>query len=258
MKKAMGLVVMLAMVASASATVRVFVTSSASGFGLQDDANAFTPTISTVYTNGVNLNAYDYGGFYGGSVGPLRPGTYPAAGEPSGTPGSPIGVDAGAGDFAYVWLQFQNEPKGAKINGLVVAITNTGTTIPAAGLSYTWYLCNNLMDTFGNKRWDGTATPPGYPEWHNNPQTFIAITALGLVNSSLNVPNNLYDGVTTHIALLGAISGPASDQVFDINITNISYATPPNPSVAGGSFQFTPEPASLLLMGLAGLLLRRR
>jgi hypothetical protein len=256
MKKAMCLVVMLAMVATASATVRVIVTSSASGYGLENNANAFTPTVSTVFTNGVSLNGYDYEDYYG-NPGPLRPGTFPTLDEPAGTPGSPIGVDASVGDFAYVWLQFQNEPKGAKINGLVVSIFDTGTTTPAAGLSYAWYLCNNLQNQFVFKRWDGTATPPSYPEFINNPQTFIAITALGLVNGANSNDANLYDG-TTRYALLGAIAGPASDQVYDIAITNISYASPPNPEVSGGSFQFTPEPASLLLMGLAGLLLRRR
>lgn len=256
MKRALCLVVMLAMVASASATVRVFVTSSADGYGLENNANAFTPTVSTVYSNGVNENTYDYYDA-GGGAGPLRPGTYPPSGSPSGDVGNPVLVDASAGAFAYVWLQFQSEPAGAKINGLTVRIQEDGTTTPASGLTYNWYLCNNV-NTTGNKRWDGTATPPTYPEWHNNPQTMVAITAYGIKNLVPAMAEQLWSGGTARIAMLGAIAGDASDTKYDIVITNISYASPPNPEVAGGVFQFTPEPASLLLMGLAGLLLRRR
>jgi hypothetical protein len=46
--------------------------------------------------------------------------------------------------------------------------------------------------------------------------------------------------------------------LYNIDIIDISYATPPNPVVAGGVFHYTPEPASLLLMALAGLIMRRR
>lgn len=256
MKKALCLVVMLAMVASASATVRVFVTSSAGGLGLENPANAFIPTISTVYSNGLNENAYDYSDYYG-VPGPIRPGVFPAADAPSGTADTPVQVNVGAGEFAYVWLQFQSEPKGAKINGLLVQVTEVGSADPAAGLTFNWYLCNNMGMPTPNKRWDGTATPPGYPEWHNNPQTFVAVTAYGLQNTALDAPWNLWNG-TSRYALLGAINGPADGKKYELTVVNISYATPPNPTTAGGVFQFVPEPASLLLMGLAGLLLRRR
>jgi len=257
MKRALCLVAMLAMVASASATVRVFVTSSADGYGLENIANAFVPTISTVYSNGVNVNGYDYED-YDTNPGPIRPGTYPPAGAPSGDVTNPVLVDASAGAFAYVWLQYQSEANLSSINGLTVRIQADGTTTPASGLTYNWYLCNNKNNNIGAKRWDGTATPPLYPEWHNNPQTFVAIQAYGLQNKSADLAWNLWKGGTYRMALLGAIAGDASDTKYDIVITNISYASPPNPTTAGGVFQFTPEPASLLLMGLAGLLLRRR
>jgi len=259
MKRVLCLVVMLAMVASAGATVRVFVTSSADGYGLQNIANAFTPTISTVYSNGLDVNGMDYEDYSSPpNPGPIRPGTYPPDAAPSGTVGTPVTIDASAGAFAYVWLQYQSEPNGAKINGLTVRIQANGTTTPASGLTYNWYLCNNMNNQFFAKRWDGTATPPLYPEWTNNPQTGVAIIAYGLQNKVAALPWNLWEGGTGRIALLGAVSGPAGDTKYDIVITNISYGTPPNPTTAGGVFQFTPEPASLLLMGLAGLLLRRR
>jgi hypothetical protein len=264
MKKVLCLAVMLAMVATASATVRVFITSSASGFGLENNANAFTPTVSTVLADGTSTNGIDYADYYG-VAGPLRPGTYPPVGAPSGDVTTPVAVDPGA--FAYVWLQFQNEPKAAKINGLLLNIHEVGqppadpnnpSTLPP-GLTYAWYLSNNLQSSPGIavKRWDGTATPPGYPEWHNNPQTGVAITSYGIQNFGTSKPDQLFDG-TTRIALLGAITAPFDGKKYQIDVALCNYSVPPNPSVAGGVFQFTPEPASLLLMSLAGLLLRRR
>lgn len=247
MKKALTLLAVLAVVSCASATVRVFVTTSSGPYGMENDANHMIPTVSTVYANGVSINGYDYQDYYG-NPGPLRPGAFPPANAPSGDLANPVQILDG--DFAYIWLQFQNEPKGAKINGLQISITG-------GPVSTTYYLCNNLQNNIAAKRWDGTATPPGYPEWHNNPQTMVAITAAGLTNTATTAPWNLYDG-TTRIALLGAVEAPWDGAVLHIDITNISYAAPPNPAVAGGVFSFVPEPTSLLLMGLAGLLIRRR
>ena len=47
MKKALCLVAMLALVATASADVRVFATPASAGYGLDNAANAFQPTFST-------------------------------------------------------------------------------------------------------------------------------------------------------------------------------------------------------------------
>lgn len=263
MKKLVTILAMLALVGTASATVRVFVTPYPDQpYGLENHANAFIPTISTVYANGDFENGYDYADYYF-NPGPIRPGTFPPVDAPSGTCEDPVEIPEGG--FAYIWLQFQSEPKGAKINGLMVEISFCGTGVvpesvenPGPGQIYTnYYLCNNLGMVTPNKRWDGTATPPLYPEWHNNPQTMVAITAYGLQNVASAALWNLYDP-TNRIYLLGAVAAPYDGAKYEINITNISYATPPNPTVAGGAFQFLPEPTSLLLMGLAGLLIRRR
>lgn len=255
MRKIVTVLALLALVATASATVRVFVTKSCDGYGLEDNANAFTPTVSTVYANGVNENTFDYED-YDGVPGPLRPGAYPPIDSPAGTCDAPVDITP-PGQFAYIWLQFQSEPAGAKINGLAITIRECGSTDPSTKVSTTYYLCNNVNLT-GNKRWDGAATPPGYPEFHNNPQTMVAITAYGIKNLNPVLAEQLWSGGTKRMALLGSIQAPFDNTTYEILITNISYASPPNPSVAGGAFRFTPEPASLLLMGLAGLLIRRR
>jgi hypothetical protein len=251
MKKVLTLLTVLALVGTASATVRVFVTTSsdAGNYGLENDANHMVPTVSTVIAAGDSTNGIDYADYYG-VPGPLRPAAYPPANAPSGDLVTPVPI--ADGDFAYIWLQFQNEPKGSKINGLTVEITG-------GPVSTTYYLCNNLQSypAIAVKRWDGTATPPGYPEWHNNPQTMVGVTAYGIQNFGTSKPDQLWDG-TGRIALLGAVEAAADGTVFNVAITNINYSAGVTPTVAGGVFQFLPEPTSLLLMSLAGLLIRRR
>jgi hypothetical protein len=210
MKYAMVVLALLAATTGAQATVRVFVTSSSSGYGLEDNANAFTPTVSTVTTDGRNLNTYDYYADYYGSPGPIRVGTFPPADAPSGTTGNPILIPPN--EFAYIWLQFQNEPAGAYINMLQISVT-------AGPVSTTYYLCNN-SNTLGTKRWDGTATPPDYPEWHNNPQTMVAVTAYGIQNLSANAPGLLYRGGASRITLLGALAAPYDGTTHEIVINH--------------------------------------
>jgi hypothetical protein len=250
---------------TASATVRVFVTPSSSGYGLEDHVNAFVPTASAVDADNNVWNGFDYENYYTGVPGPLRPGAYPPADSPSGTCDDPILIPEG--DFAYIWLQFQGEPKLQKIRGLLVEISFCGTGVvppsvanPGPGQVYsTYYLCNNMSHPLiGTQRWNGTATPPDYPEWHNNPQTMLSVTAYGMVNHAVDVAWNLWKGGTWCMALLGAVTAPADGATYAINITNIGYATGDPPTLAGGVFQFLPEPAGWLLMGLGGLLLRRR
>ncbi len=255
MRKTLVVLAWLVTAAGAGATVRVFVTGSSSGYGLEDNANAFLPTVSTVYANGVTENGYDYwADWYGEIPGPIRPGAFPPADSPTGTPDSPVLI--AAGDFAYIWLQFQNEPKGAKINGLQVTVREYGSTLPAS-VSTTYYLCNNESNIILSKRWEGTATPPGYLEWHNNPQTTVAITAQGLVNTGTSSAWNLWDG-TSRIALLGALAAAEPSTLYELAVTNISYNSGQPPADEHGYFMFVPEPASALLLASAGLLLRRR
>jgi hypothetical protein len=258
MRKALALLGVLAVVGVASATVRLFVTSSSDPYGLENNANHATPTVSSVDAGGSNFNTYDY---YSPDFGPgpLRPGAYPPSASPSGTDASPVQIPAGS--WGYIWLQFQNEPAGAHIPELVVLITDPSSPDGLAHNVYTtYYLCNNVGTT-GNKRWNGTATPPGYPEWHNNQETMVAVTAYGIKNLVPALPEQLWSGSALgRIALLGAVDAPADGSIYHIDITLLGYTdtTMPTPSVAGGVFQFAPEPTSLILLGLTGLLIRRR
>jgi hypothetical protein len=262
MKKALTLLGILAVVGVANATVRVFMTSSADPYGLESNANHGIPTVSTVTPEGSDSNTWDYYTPSGGA-GPLRVGTYPPTNYVQPNP-----LMIPEGGFAYIWLQFQNEP-AATINGLAIEIRDPSTGLPANYMAPTYYVANNKL-TIGSKRWDGTCTPPDYPEWKgNNPQTFVSVTAWGIQNLFAANPSQLWGGnAHGRIALLGALDPamfeggfPAYGVGFELRITNLNYSDTaiPLPDYSGVSnLFFVPEPTSLLLIGLAGLLIRRR
>jgi hypothetical protein len=158
------LIVVFGLVLSASADVRVFVTTSNDPYGLDIEANAFRPTWG---------NGRDF------SDGHFTMTNYPPIDAPSGTPANPVVIDGAAGDFAYIWLQFRDEQPMYKVNGLVVEIADYGTGTPAQDV-YTNYYMQDDSQGLGYRRWDGTATPPNYPEWHHNPQTLVGVTGDGL------------------------------------------------------------------------------
>jgi hypothetical protein len=241
--------------------VRVFVTPASQGYVLTVPANAPRPTFSSVDLDDNISNAYDY--YY--SQHPELPGgaaghyysvaAHPPIDAPSGTPDDPIEI--AAGDFAYIWFQFENESKGAKLNGLEVLINGPD------GFTPTYYLQNDLGNPDNSaRRWNGTATAPDYPEWHHNLQLMVAITASGIVNGNDN-SQMMFDaqGGTnprTGVALLGAVQLNSYGTYF-IRITNWGYASGHPTSVADPSyFAYVPEPAAWTLAGLIVLALRRR
>ena len=139
----------------------------------------------------------------------------------------------------------------------------TDVANPSAHLTPTYYLQNDLSGDALNKRWDGTATAPDYPEWHNNPQTMVAVHSAGISNGS-TVPSNMFlhqagsgSNPFTGVALLGAVNGQAG-HTYRISLVDPLYITGVVPDTVDGVFQCTPEPSSVLLFGLAGLLRRRR
>jgi len=235
MKRATVCFLMLAGVVCAGATVRVFITSSAEPYGLDDRTLSCTPTWIDEEDpphEGQDCDHYQVTGF-------------PPFDYPSGTCGNGTGLIC-PGDCndpftgGYIWLQFQNEPDGARINGLVILVRECASDVPATCVYPTYYVLNDRFNS-GYKRWDGTATPPEYAEWHRNPWPGVAVTADGISNLDYDEPCNLYHG-ETHTALLGAIvcsaAGTPHARDFRVEITNVNYEDPsqPVPYVEGGAF----------------------
>jgi hypothetical protein len=240
-----------------AADVRVFVTPRSAGYGLSAGtaASMFRPTFSDTgpaldYTNGGPDGRATYSGF--------RLGDAPPAAYSSGTPAAPtLSAD---GEY-YVWVQFRDIPAASacRVQGLTVAITGG----PLLDVAY--YLMNDTDRAGGDKRWDGAVTP-GAPELRNNPQSLVAVNAMGIskLNADVNPNYNLMKwqagagtAARTSVALLGAVKVPAA-AVYQIQIINIAFAGYAAPVGDASYFAWVPEPASLLLAALAAVLLRRR
>jgi len=271
MKKLTCVLVMLAMAATASATLRLFVTPASAGYGLDGypggtgtgfygyEINPFRPTFSTQDLAGNVTWGYDfYYGYY-------KVTSFPPSNYPSGSCANPTLINPG--DFGYLWFQFVGETKNAKVNALKILVVDCATGQPAgADVFPTYYQQNDIGNpTAPNMRWNGAATPPDYSQWHLNPQGLVAITAAGFTNSTADIPWNMYKGANdaygaTRIALLGSLTGAFNGKTYEVKIIDYSYwtGTPTTVVLASGFFKLVPEPAALALMGLAGLLLRRR
>jgi len=285
MKKVLIVCALLALATVASANVRIFLTlaGQSDNIGLDNFGSALIPTVSSVDPNNVMTNRFDYANadFTAGlhtinqtaqaDLGPTGNGLYPS--------NSQAGITTiAAGQTAYIWLQFNRDGAGTyaacggdKLNGL--KLQGSGS----ASFTAAWYMQNDGVIA-NNKRWDGTATPPNYPEWitHNGQtETMVGVNAAGLVNNATDAGWNLYVGKnggsanpTTQgrIALLGAIKFDANQSgtfniVFPESEYNLNYSFANNATdtfALPTGIVVTPEPASLALLGLAGLLIRRR
>jgi hypothetical protein len=276
MRRYLLIAVALGVCAWAVADVRVFVTSSAAGYGLdllgpQGDGTGidpehedwpidpFRPTYSSVDYYGDDY-AYDYYYAY------YRVGAYPPIDATSGTVDDPILIDVSAGQWAYIWFQYRNEPRYMGIRAIFEA-REAGTETPAQGLQFTYYLQNNKGEYADPqfKRWDNTATPPEYPEWRSNPQTLDNITAYGLPNWPYDEPWNMFhrQGGTglnpTGVGLLAAITGQPGDTVYEYRMTNWDYPDGSVPAQGEHAFfKFVPEPAGLAMLVVCAALCRRR
>jgi hypothetical protein len=266
MRKLLCLVAVLGFVSAATAADgRIFITAATEPYGLTHSENACIPTFSAVDINNVDTNAYDY--YYG--TGPFVVGAYPPAGHPGYTCQNPLRIDCTvptAPKYAYIWLQFDSSvPKGTKINGLEITSYYCDTNQPTPDGCGVYYLCND-MGAGGSKRWNGTATPPNYPELTcRQPQVLVAVTAFGIQKLNLAKPSQMWSGMAEgSIALLGAICCEKCNNCDAVprylKVTNVSYE---NWTGGSGIFDYQtgyvciPEPAGLLLLGLAGLLRRR-
>jgi hypothetical protein len=254
MKKALVLIAILATVTAANATVRIFFTNASEGYGLTDASLAQTVS---VFDDSIYPGVYDD---YEYAVSAFPPAGYNtlATAEP--------------GELVYVWLRFESDTNGAKINGL-----HLGTD---AGAGLTFY----KMQGYKAKRWQNEDNN----ELAMNPSVMKAVTTDGIVNSKGATDDPLYDN-TTRTTLLGAMVHEGGFANLVLADLGLSYDGLPRPSLTfgfpvdmnGNPLQeeintfpdpepspdatwtttypnLAPEPASLLLLGLAGLVLRRR
>jgi hypothetical protein len=192
------------------------------------------------------------------------------------------------GDTLYIWFQFVLEPVAQKIQGVQV-----GWTAPSGMITDLSYpVVDNVAGVTGGstatlgKRWDGAYTGPTDPEFKQNPQVLAAVQTWGLVNLDLpkrwtgtgwttagtGAGENLQgefqyvepdEVLGSTIQLLGAIKVLPGHYDLTPYIGELGIAKYPGgvlyPSNEIQIFgaHITPEPASMLLIGL-GLLLRRR
>lgn len=163
--------------ADAQGVVRLFFTSSAQPYGLTDPSLAFLPT----------RGSHDDSAFY-------QVGAFPPLEAWGQTPT----INWHAGEFAYVWVRFHQEPTNKKVRG--VHLDHDGNPLEVA-----YYVVDDLEGSSGGKRWDGAYTPPEAPEFKCDPQILAAVTTHGIVNRATDVDAwNLYDH-ETRTALLGAV-----------------------------------------------------
>jgi hypothetical protein len=271
MKKALVILGMAALVASANAGIRFFFTSSADAYGLTNPANALKPSTAITSnddvpdtTDNVDFTSGDY-----------AVGTFPAYTT------APVTVDRTAGEFVYLWMQFYNDASaggaldaGSKFVTAEFKITNhLGQTV---GVNPVYYRGDDSGGDFANKCWDGASTElDNYSTFRQNPQTLAAVDSPGIVNSNSGGQGQspmwkggtTVNGTTNRIQLLGAIEGLANDTytffhtyAADTSSTVVLKRAGTNTPIefAPVSFEVTPEPASMVLMALAGLLIRRR
>jgi len=239
------------MLASAAvASIDFFFTSSADPYGLATPSLAFKHSFNDGYDLNHGYELAKVGGAYAvppyGSLGDIT-----------------IDLNDPNAPFVYIWARFNNEPAPSQVgalNGILIRINGayTGGGIENGKIAF-YQLDNRGISPPANKKWDGD------PDiFYNNPTGLIAITASGQRNVTADQPYNLYIGGSHRVFLLGAARAIAPGQMtIEVTATNYS-GTPtnpqPDPPVPAylNKVIVIPEPASLMLLALAGLVLRRR
>ncbi|MCK4340852.1 MAG: hypothetical protein KAY37_03920 [Phycisphaerae bacterium] len=265
MKKALVIVALLAVVGMASAEYRVWFTAASAEMGLTnmdliDNPSTAITSDDTVPDYSNNTDVYS--------------GDYVLAGAPCYMTGEYNLQDCDnpeVGDeWFYIWGQFYGEDTGALLFSISWCLVDCATMQEATNLDAVWYKVDNMASPMGVKRWDGASTEAdNYSTFRNTCQNLTAVTAYGIKNQGGHTGDwNLYtggaqDGDCGRVSLIGAVRitdgnpGPYTlDIPLDANgdplfvISNV-----PTMPIIGA---FTPEPCSLLLLGLGGLLIRRR
>ena len=219
MKKALVLFAVLGLVASASASLEFFFTDGT--YGLTDDS------LTYVATTGVDTG-------------------YAAAAFPD----SPM-TELQIGD-AFVWVEFVDEPAGVKLQGL-----DLGYSGPVG--QWASYKGDLAIDTFD--RWQGDAGPLSSATGGTLPILHAAVTSWGIQNQDLGPTDFMTytNGEGNVVALLGAVEFTAAGEAgMFLGDLGVSYSGAGDPEVILHGATIIPEPASLLLIGLAGLMIRRR
>jgi hypothetical protein len=239
MKKALCILSILAVATVASADVQIFFTNGASPFAGSGPTSVFAPTAG----NSLDYSADGYVPNY--------------AIFPAGT-GNPI---VQLGETAYVWVKFTTTnglpTVGAKMQGLDLQLQKGGVNYTlGAGDDIAYYVQDDSFGT-GNKRWDGDFGP-GNINFKQAHQVLVGVTATGIRNLGADAGANLYQG-STKTALLGAIKlNSLGTYSYTLGSLGISFNTGGTPAVQFGTLTVVPEPAALVLLAVAGLLIRRR
>jgi len=256
MKKILGILAGLALASAVNADVRFFFTSSLDAAGLTDTTHAFNDT------DGGQTDGASY----------LLNDDLPTVGVPT------LDLVTNPDAFLYLWLEFEAEPNGRKVQGINLVGNDQGNDADR-GI----YLGDDTLGDTGSKlRWETSSKT-------TDPMTLVGVSAPGIVNTNkANNVNFLYNGIKNgrHYALLGAIKPLNEGGEYDIRLglgkNGVSYANnvAPNVKTGGDEEQWNgavrdepdyywstaadahiiavPEPVSMLLLALAGLALRRR
>jgi hypothetical protein len=222
--------------ANAHAIVRMFFTSSAQPYGLTEPSLAFQPTL------GLGQDAASY---------------QVAAFPPLESWGQIPTINWQAGEFAYMWVRFHQEPNNKKVQGIHLDLDD----FPA---EVAYYVMDDLSGANADRRWDGAFTMPDAPEFKQDPGHLAAVTTHGIINRATDVDAwNLYDEVT-RTALLGAAryasDGLRGAWVWSGQTGPVPPPIPPPPWYIewdGGQANWVPEPATLCLLAALSVAVRR-
>src|SRR5262249_25707245 len=124
-------------------------------------------------------------------------------------------VDPSKGEFLYLWVEFENEPNGRKIQAINMVANDAAFKREEKEADRGMYLGDDSNGESGQKlRWTTSSKT-------KDAMTLVGVDTPGIVNR--NRPNNeafLYNGIKNgrHYALLGAIKPLPDDPTYAIRL----------------------------------------